>query len=297
VKSARHVLFSTCLALCACRPESDLPEEPTPERGNFAGMMAPLTPEQAQLQPFLKAKYGAHADARSLWWEDAADMQHQVCANAPIGAGKRLLAVCHVGGKYTDFGQVEILSLAEQDGRLSELASALRPGLGISTNEETVRAVRFGKEAFAIAIIDHDPVEGGDPEADQEDNNERYQKSVRFYAFRDGRLETVAEGRAELWDECAHELLCDQGDWTVFKYDFDPSDPDAAAWPMLVHEKGSECRDKFEREYRVEFDPASRAYKMPAPLLRKVVDCEAVLVEQAMSKLPKRNPTATGKKS
>ena len=210
------------------------------------------------LLDFLRGTYGP--DARLTQpWRDPEGRERRVCArggspDAP--AWPSLLAVC---ASVPDCmgsgpGSVDYFAFALGTSGLRAEAQARAVDSGNNGCAGDVRVVRFGRERWGF--LDH----GGA-------TSQGYVIGwVALRAFRAGTLEELASVNTAFDNNgagCDAVDCRDAGISLNSDVRFDPTDAQADAWPLVVHQSGVECGLNVDRSRRYEFDAARFHYPVP----------------------------------
>ncbi len=229
---------------------------------------------------FLATQYGSGAKLVGKWTgapvdaalkqageADGAVTRH-VCAREDAAVGGRaavLLAVCGTPG---DFGHptpgiTDFFLLQDDAGTLAAAARAHKQEYGSMGNAGEVDVERFGADLYGFEIESGFfnmgegvetraivlPKDGGFIESGW------LRKSMRY---------------GEGMDDCDERGDCPADGYEIeFDLDIDASDPQAAAYPLLVRESGTACRKPAQGEYRLLLDPATLTYAVPKALQRE----------------------------
>jgi hypothetical protein len=226
---------------------------------------APVVAGPPPLTPYLAGVYGANASSDAPW-TDAEQVQRSVCAFGPVPGddrARRLLAVCgtpadagHATPGLVDFHVVEPTGAGWHTvdiARDQEFGSSGNPGV--------VTLAHLGRARAGFVVESGATGQG-------------WVIGTRtLLEFRGGTLATLAVVRSELDNEgvgcdpgpdCAAQAVA-----LTFDLGFDAANPTADAYPLLVHEHGSECGETVERRHRLEFDAALGRYPVPPALMRE----------------------------
>jgi hypothetical protein len=260
--------LTACLVLAACGRGDDT-EEPAPTTTATTPAAATastqddetpaVTPRHAaDLHAWLRATYGPDARLTQAW-TDPDGRARRVCARGgppDAEAWPSLLAVCAdaPGCFGTGDGAVDFFALARSDSGVRAAASAREVASGANGCAGAVAIARFGRERWGF--VHH----GGT-------TSQGYVIGWTWLrTFRAGRLEALAavntvfdnNGAACEADDCREVGISINGDVR-----FDASDPQADAWPLVVHQSGVECFLNVDRTRRYAFDAARFRYPVP----------------------------------
>lgn len=213
---------------------------------------------KAALASYLGGIYGAEA-ARGQAWTDGADdarVQRSVCAfgtTAGETRGRYLLAVCGevLAGGHAMPGLIDFHVLEPTPSGFHPIELARDQGFGSDGQPGTVSLARLGRERGGFVV----------EEAWVGQGTVLGTRSV--HEFRGGTVQPLATLRSELANGDGLDV--------TFAMSFDAAEPDADAYPLLVHETGRDCGTAVDRRHRIAFDAGTGRYPVPATLMRE--DC------------------------
>ncbi|MGH8028995.1 MAG: hypothetical protein ACREO3_03570 [Arenimonas sp.] len=252
----RFAAYGLAIALLAACSRG----EPTP-KGN----------EDAPIGPYLVGIYGPTATPKGTWTDGADDarMERSVCAFGPMAGdtlGRRLLAVCAtpLDAGHATPGLIDFHELKPAPDGWHPVEIARDQEFGNDGNPGTVSLVRLGRNRGGFVVeetwIGQGFVLG----------------SRSLLEFRGGTLATLATLRTDLDNQgtldCDDAGACN-GDLVSLQFDqhLDASEIDADAYPLRVHEHGTECGQAVDRQHRFAFEAGTGRYSIPPALMRE--DC------------------------
>lgn len=260
---------AAALAVVACGEPDTAPSATpssvtaTPSTPRATPARDPATPRDAKantrsLLDFLRGTYGP--DARITQpWVDPDGRERRVCARGgspDAAAWPSLVAVCASVPDCmgTGPGSVDYFALARTASGVRAEAQAREVESGNNGCAGDVRVVRFGRGRWGF--LDHGGV-----------TSQGYVIGwVALRSFRAGRLEELASVNTAFDNNgasCDATDCRDAGISLNSDVRFDPADPEADAWPLVVHQSGVECGLNVDRSRRYAFDAARFRYPVP----------------------------------
>jgi hypothetical protein len=271
-RRVRRLLAGVLVALAGCRDPASPTTTSSPATG--APDAQPAAHAGARVEPdavpgatvtdatdllaFLQAVYGRGARLQGEWADPDGRRRH-VCAQG--GPRDRdpwpsLLAVCaDVPDCMGDgSGAIDFFALVDTDAGVRADAQAREVESGANGCAGDVSVVRFGRERWGFLNS------GGL-------TSQGYLIGwTTLSTFRAGRLEELAtvnttfdnNGAKCDADDCREVGISINSDLR-----FDATDPQADAWPLVVHQSGVECFLNFDRSRRYSFDAARFRYPVP----------------------------------
>jgi hypothetical protein len=196
---------------------------------------------------------------------DAPPLRRTPCASAPAPADpshRWLLAVCMANedAGHAEAGAIDFFVL-DPAANWATVASLRDQPSGNAGYPGTVvlSAAGYARPAFIV---------------EESWSGQGYTLGTRtIVALVDGKLREVASMRSALSHpedaECSG-ARCAKTTFDVgFEMRFDATNPTRAAYPLLVHESGTECGAKVDRDQVVAFDAEAGKYLVPPELQRE----------------------------
>lgn len=286
---SRSLLVAALAAACAaCAPaDGPAPSAPANEAAPqpaTAGATTPSSPDtidDAAVSAFLVSIYGAGARTEGEWTHPPADaafraegeadsqVTRTVCAREPARVGGRpalLLAVC---GAVQDAGHPaagtnDFFLLQGGGDKLAATASAHMAEFGSRGAPGKVEAARLGADLYGFVV------ESGFYNMGQGVQT-RHVVLPKQGAFADAGWFNASLTNEDWIAGCRDSGQCTANDAYAVDFEFaiDDTDAGAKAYPLLVREKGTACGKPADARYRLELDPASMTYAVPAALQRQ----------------------------
>ena len=294
VAAPRALGIAAALLLAACNAPADPPAAAAP--GDTATASAPPRDDSGEgaspstatdavglpggaVRELLVARYGELAQLQGDWpgmpvagsgLGDAA-ASRSVCAREAIGsvaAPAELLAVCgvpddagHATPSITDFfllrqrgDAVEVAAFAHRQdfGSLGDITDIAVRRLGAARHGFVIDS-GFTGQGITVGTRDIVLADG--------------------HGFHDAASLRSAIDNAVATGDCAAGGDCDQAVFDVsYALAVDDSQPDADAYPLLVHAQGRLCGRPIDERHRLPFNAASGRWQVPAALLREGCD-------------------------
>jgi hypothetical protein len=259
-------LAATLAAACGAPDRAPAMTQPTlPANAATAaaaneGSAAPAAAarDRADLLAWLRATYGPDARLAGEWTDPDGRRRH-VCARggdrgrAPWPA---LVAVCADAPECMapGDGATDFYAFVRTDTGIRAEMQAREVASGANGCAGEVDVVRFGRERWGFVL------HGGT-------TSQGYVIGwASLRTFRAGRLEELAlvntvfdnNGAACEAEDCREVGISINSDLR-----FDARDPDADAWPLVVHQSGVECFLNIDRTQHYDFDAARFRYAVP----------------------------------
>lgn len=283
--------LAAALALPACRqqPEAEAAASvaSAPATATSAqAMPAPI--DDAAIDRYLATIYGTGASVSREWntaphdaalkakqGESDGAVTRKLCARKEIvhaGQPALLLAIC---GKPKDFGHptpglTDLFLLRADAGQLAPVARADFEEFGSMGDTGTVEPARFGADLYGFVVNSgfFNMGQGVETRTVLLHKGDSFQEAGWFRASLDNtQAQTGCKERGDCKPDTAYDI--------DFAMKIDDSQPDAAAYPLLITESGTACGEPADAQHRLTLDPATLRYAVPAALQRETCAVEA----------------------